>query len=322
MERQVTHMVRLIDDLLDVSRIARGKFELRKEWLQLAPVLARAVESQRPMLKERQHRLEVTVSAEPLTLEADAARLEQVFANLLNNAAKYMEPGGSIVVTAAREGDQIVVRVRDTGIGIRPEMLGSIFEIFHQGDRLPGHMPEGLGLGLTLVRRLVEMHGGNVEAHSAGLGQGSEFVVRLPWVAQLPLVLARHTWKPATGHLRRLRILIVDDNVDGAKSLALVLGLGGCHEIQVAFDGPAALETAAAFHPDLVLLDIGLPKGMDGYQVAQRLWRLPGLEKTLIIALTGFGQEEDRLRSSNSGFAAHLVKPVDLDILQELLAQL
>jgi PAS domain S-box-containing protein len=319
MGRQVDHMVRLVDDLLDVSRISRGKIDLRKQPVDLGAAGARAAEGARALLGARQHRLEVTVPAEPVRVEADPDRLEQVVANLLTNAAKYTQPGGHIRLTVAREGGQAVVRVRDNGIGIRPEMLPRVFDLFQQADRIPGRVSEGLGLGLTLVRRLVEMHGGSVEAHSDGPGRGSEFIVRLPLLsaAQNPAAGAAPEASPAAGG--PLRILVVDDNVDGAKSLALLLRLEGGHEVRVAHDGPAALELARDFHPDVVFLDIGLPKGMDGYEVARRLRQQPGLGEALLVALTGFGQEEDRRRSLAAGFHAHLVKPVNPDLLREIL---
>ncbi len=317
MERQVQHMARLVDDLLDVSRISRGKLELRKGRIDLAEVAARTAESTRPFLQERRHHFEVDIRREALLVEADPARLEQVLTNLLHNAARYTEPGGRIQLTVAREGTEGVIRVRDNGIGIRPEMLGRIFEMFTQADRVAGRAQEGLGLGLTLVRRLVEMHGGSVAAFSEGPGRGSEFVVRLPLASAAP---TEGTAPVPAAASRPLRVLVVDDHVDGAESLAQLLRLDG-HEVRVAYDGPTALEVAQAFQPQAVLLDIGLPQGMNGYEVARRLQLLPDLDGALLIAMTGYGQEEDRRRSVAAGFRAHCVKPLGLEELRGLLAE-
>jgi PAS domain S-box-containing protein len=318
MERQVSHLVRLVDDLLDVSRITRGILELRKEQLDLGALIARSVEGVRPVIEERGHRLEVTAPAEPLLLEADPARLEQVLGNLLTNAARYTPPDGRIWLTGERDGVEAVVRVRDNGIGIRAEMLPRLFDMFQQADRLPGHVAEGLGLGLSLVHTLVEMHGGTVSASSAGLGKGSEFVVRLPLVLE-PAVTGAPRPAPEPGPKGRLlRVLVVDDNVDAGQTLALLLGLAG-DDVRYARDGPEALRLAGDFLPEVVLLDIGLPMGMDGYELGRRLHAVPGLEKVQLVALTGYGQEEDHERSRAAGFAAHLVKPADPTVLGELL---
>ncbi|MFL5245378.1 MAG: ATP-binding protein [Gemmataceae bacterium] len=323
MSRQVAHMVRLVDDLLDISRITRGKIELRKEVVDVASIVARAVESQRSFLEERQHKLEVALPSEALWIAADPARLEQILTNLLSNAAKYTEPGGCICLTARSEGEQIVLSVRDNGIGIRAEMLPFIFDMFTQGDRVPGCLQEGLGLGLALVRSLVELHGGTVTASSAGLGRGSEFKVRLP---AFPAKGQPRTVPPLPTPRRRekipLKILIVDDNVDGATSLAMLLKLTGGCEVEVTHDGPTALQVARAFRPEVVLLDIGLPKGMDGYEVAKRLRQDAQMENAFLIALTGFGQEEHRRRTQAAGFNAHWVKPVNPDKLQEMLSEI
>jgi PAS domain S-box-containing protein len=318
LQRQVAHLTRLVDDLMDVSRITRGKFDLQKQRVDLSGVVTLAAETARPFLQERQHRLEVIPSTAPVLLEADPARLEQVLCNLLNNAAKYTPPGGLVRLAWAVEDGQAVVRVRDNGIGIRPEMLPRLFDMFQQADRIPGRVSEGLGLGLSLVRSLVEMHGGTVSATSAGPGQGSEFIVRLP----LALPGPAPEQPPAHGGTRKARslpVLVVDDNVDGANSLALLLRLQG-HEVKVAHDGQTALEVVRAFRPEAALLDIGLPRGMDGYDLANRLRAIPELQGIVLIALTGYGQKEDRLRSCAAGFSAHLVKPVNLDLLRELLA--
>jgi signal transduction histidine kinase len=323
MERQVNHLVRLVDDLLDVNRISQGKIELRKGPLNLAAVLERCVERVRAQIEERQHILSVSWPAEPLPLEADQARLEQVFTNLLCNAGKYTPLGGSIALLAAREGDEAVVRVKDNGIGIRAEMLGRVFEMFQQADHVSGRVSEGLGLGLALVRALVELHGGSVTALSDGPGTGSEFVVRLPLAEQTepPAEDGSHLPLGSAGSARRcLRILVVDDHVDGAKTLALLLGMIG-HEVRIAHDGPAALEAAAEFWPEVVLLDIGLPGGMDGYEVGRRVRGQPGQEEVVLVALTGNSGEGERGRAQEAGFTAHFLKPVDLEALSRLLDQ-
>jgi signal transduction histidine kinase len=318
MDRQVDHLVRLVDDLLDVTRISRGKIELRTELLDLATVLERCLERVRPHLEGRLHALEVSLPEQALPLEADPARLEQVFTNLLVNAGRYTPPGGHVRLSAACEDGRAVVRVRDDGIGIRPDMMGRVFDMFQQADRVPGGTAEGLGLGLALVRGLVELHGGEVSASSGGPGAGSEFVVSLPLAARAGPASARDAGRPpSVGSARRpLRVLVVDDNVDGAESLAKLLGLIG-HEVRVAYDGPEALEVAAEFRPEVVVLDVGLPRGMDGYEVARRLRARPGTETAVLVAVTGYGGQEERAR--RSGFAAHFVKPVDLEALCGLL---
>lgn len=308
MERQVGQMVRLIDDLLDVSRITRGKIELRRTAVELAPVVTLAVETSRPALDAAGHEFRVELPAERLVLDADAARLAQVLANLLTNAAKYTEPGGRIVLTAERDGAEVTVRVRDTGVGIPPEMLGKVFDMFAQvaadSDRSQG----GLGLGLTLVKRLVEMHGGTVSAHSDGPGRGSEFVVRLPLSNREPDAPARAS-RPALAGASGSKVLVADDNADAANSLAKLLRAIGC-DVRVVHDGPTALTMARDFRPDVALLDIGMP-GMNGHEVARRLRAEGGLNATRLIALTGWGQDEDRKLSQAAGFDDHLVKPVD-----------
>ncbi len=309
MDRQLSHIIRLVDDLLDVSRITRGKFELRLEPVDLTAIVTRAVEDVRPFLEERQHVLEVVLCPEPLRMAGDPVRLEQVLNNLLTNAGKYTPPGGLIQLEVCREGSEAVIRVRDNGIGIRPEALPRLFEMFMQADRVPGQMSEGLGLGLTLVKNLVEMHGGQVTAASAGMGRGSEFVIRLPLPAAPAELRESRPVAPSRGR-RALRILVVDDNVDGAHSLAMILQLEG-HEVWVAHEGATALETARAHQPELVLLDIGLPNGMDGYEVARRLREPTGVPGAYLVALTGYGRDEDRRRTAAEGFSAHLVKPVD-----------
>jgi CheY-like chemotaxis protein/two-component sensor histidine kinase len=321
MERQVHHLVRLVDDLLDVSRVMRGKIELRKEPVELATVVARAVETAQPLIEVQGHELDISLPPESLLLDADSVRFAQVVGNLLTNAAKYTEANGHIWLTARREGDQAVLSVRDTGIGIAPDMLPHVFELFVQVDHATSRSQGGLGIGLTLVKNLVEMHGGMVEAHSAGLGKGCEFVVRLPLTVQQGQQPPEGSSEgrqesPPSSH----RLLVVDDNEDAAHSLAMLLRLQG-HEVRVAHDGPSALEVATSYLPDLVFLDIGMP-GMDGYDVARRLRKTPGLEKTVLAALTGWGQQEDRRRTAEAGFNHHLVKPPEPKVLDELLASL
>jgi signal transduction histidine kinase/DNA-binding response OmpR family regulator len=321
-ERQVRHLARLVDDLLDVSRINSGKIELRKSRVDLREAVNRAVAAVRPLIEERRHELSVSLPPEPALLEADEARLEQILANLLNNAAKYTEPGGQIMLDVAREDGSSVVRVRDTGIGIDPELLPRIFDMFTQADRSLDRSQGGLGIGLTLVRRLVELHGGHVEARSAGPGHGSEFLVRLPTIEPSPKTgpgVGDQTARPlGPGRPQPSRILVVDDNVDAAKILARLLAMEG-HEVAVAHDGTAALEIAHDHRPDVILLDIGLP-GMDGYEVARRLRQNPAFDPTLLIALTGYGHAEDRQRALETGFDEHLVKPVSPEDLSSLLA--
>jgi PAS domain S-box-containing protein len=320
MDRQITHIARLVDDLLDVSRITQGKFELRTDAVDLREVIGNAVEEVRPFVDERGHTLDARLPKEPVLLEADPVRLEQVFANLLHNATKYTEPGGRIELTATVWPPGLAeIVVQDTGIGIRPELVGRIFDMFTQGDRITGRLKEGLGLGLTLVKTLVEMHGGSVAVASEGTGKGSAFTVRLP-LSDVVAELNAHSNDAAAG--RPLRILVVDDNRDAADSLRMVLEIEDGHAVRVAYDGATGVEAGREFHPDIALLDIGLPKGMDGYEVARRLRETPGLENTPLVALTGFGRNEDRRRSAESGFMAHLVKPVDPRVLRELLARL
>ncbi len=322
MERQVQHLVRLVDDLLDVSRVMRGKIELRKEPIELASIVARAVEMVQPLLDAQSHQLTVTLPPESLQLDADPIRLAQVVGNLLTNAAKYTEAGGHIRLSTKRTGDEVVLRVVDSGIGIDPAMLPKIFDLFVQVDHAATRSQGGLGIGLTLVRNLVEMHNGSVEAHSAGLGQGSQFVVRLPL---LPLEREspieqdnrqRPAATPPSGH----RLMVVDDNKDAADSLAALLRLQG-HEVRVAHNGPAALDMVKSYQPELIFLDIGMP-GMDGYEVARELRKQPALANVQLAALTGWGQQEDRRRSKEAGFDHHLVKPAEPRALDELLTTL
>ncbi len=319
LERQLGQMARLVDDLLDVNRIGSGKLELRKERIDLASILRQSVEASRPLAEQFKHELSVSLPSEPVYLCADAARLAQVFGNLLNNACKYTEPGGRICVTAQRHDREVVVSVKDTGMGIPRDKLASIFEMFSQIERSLERSQGGLGIGLTLVKRLVEMHGGSVAAQSEGPGRGSEFVIRLPILIEKPKALASTAdaeEMPATSH----RILIVDDNGDAAASLSLLLKITG-NETHIAHDGLEGVEAAATFHPDIVLLDLGLPK-LNGYDVCRRIREQPWGKNMVLVALTGWGLEEDRRLSKEAGFDHHMVKPVDFDVLMRLLAEL
>ena len=317
--RQVTVMVRLIDDLLDVSRMSRNKLDMRKERVGLAAVVESAVESSRPLIEQCGHELSLIVPPTALVLDADPIRLSQVFLNLLNNAAKYTKHGGHIWLTAHREGSDAVVSVRDDGIGIPGDMLPRIFEMFTQVDRFSDKSQGGLGIGLTLVRRLVDMHDGSIEARSDGPDKGSEFIVRLPLLLPTQEPPPRSDGPKATA-LSRTRILVVDDNRDSADSLEMLLRLKG-NDIRIAYDGLEAVEVAETFRPELVLLDIGLPK-LNGYDVARRIRQQSWGRDVTLVALTGWGQEEDRRRSQEAGFNLHVVKPVDLDGLEKLLAGL
>ena len=318
--RQVTIMVRLIDDLLDVSRISRNKLDVRKERVELAAVLESAVESCRPLINQCAHELTISLPTEALYLDADPVRLAQVFLNLINNAAKYTKHGGQIWLTAKREGSDAVVSIRDNGIGIPGDMLSTIFDMFMQVDGSLEQSKGGLGIGLTLVRRLVEMHDGSIEARSNGLDEGSEFVVRLPLAIPSPREMAPGRTEVGTKSLSRCRILVVDDNKDAADSLAMLLRVDG-NDIRTAYDGPEAVEVAEMFHPEVVLLDIGLPK-LNGYDVARRIRQQPWGQDATLIALTGWGKDEDRRLSQEAGFNFHLVKPVDLAALENLLSGL
>jgi signal transduction histidine kinase/DNA-binding response OmpR family regulator len=321
-ERQVRHLTRLVDDLLDVSRISSGKIQLRKETMDLHASVARAAEIARPLIDARRHELRIVLPPDPVRLVADSARVEQVLANLLNNAAKYTEPGGHIDLSAERIDKDVVVRVRDDGIGISPELLPRVFELFTQDERALDRSHGGLGIGLTLVKNLVELHGGSVSVSSEGPGRGSEFVVRLPLGSpsangDAPRPQAAPEAPEEHDVPRSRRVLVVDDNLDGAGMLARLLK-GWGHEVALTHDGPSALDVAPDFHPDVVLLDIGLP-GMDGYEVARRLREIEPAERATLIALTGYGQGEDRRRSEEAGFHHHLVKPVDPQVLGDMI---
>jgi PAS domain S-box-containing protein len=318
-ERQVQHLARLLDDLLDVSRISRGKIELRCEALDVALVVNRSVEAVRSLYAERHHHLTVALPPEPLQVEGDLTRLEQVLTNLLNNAAKYTDPGGKVWLTAEREGGEAVIRVRDTGIGIAPDMLPRVFDLFIQAERRLDRSQGGVGIGLTLVKRLMELHRGRIEAHSPGLGRGSEFVVRLPaFFGPRPGEKDAASKSADAFALPRRRVLVVDDNHDAADSLAMLLRLAE-QNVRVAYDGSTSLAQAQEFQPELIFLDIGMP-GMDGYEVARQLRQLPGLENAVLVAVTGWGQEEDRRRSLEAGFDGHMVKPAEPRNLREFFA--
>jgi signal transduction histidine kinase/two-component SAPR family response regulator len=311
--RQILHMARLLDDLLDVSRITTGRITLNWQELDLQDLVAEAVYSTRALIEARRHSLITALPEQALVIRGDSTRLVQVLVNLLNNAAKYTDEGGVIRIAASSEGADAVLRVQDTGMGISSRLLPRIFDVFTQDDRTLDRAQGGLGLGLTLVRRIVELHGGSVEAHSAGRGLGSEFVVRLPsHVAATDVGTAAPMRSPARSR-RTLRCLVVDDNVDAARMLELALSLEG-HQVRLAFDGHDAVEAAAEFQPDAVVLDIGLPR-MNGYEAARGIRRIPGLGGVLIIAATGYGQDIDREKSRDAGFDLHLVKPIDLDAL-------
>jgi len=321
-ERQVRHLTRLVDDLLDVSRIARGKVKLTREVVEIAEITARAIEMISPLLEQRRHALVVDIPKHGLAVAGDAIRLSQIVSNLVANAAKYTAPGGQITIAADGVDDEVVLQVRDNGVGIAAEVLPQVFDLFVQGQQSLDRSQGGLGLGLTIVRNLTEAHGGRVSAHSEGPGLGSQFVVRLPRVT----AVAAKADRPAAGgssvaHPRvrpgSVRVLVVDDNIDAAMALSEVLKLHN-HDARAAHDAPAALRVAAEFQPTVAILDLGLPV-MDGYELAARLRTLPGLEAIRLIALTGYGQEADRTRTQLAGFELHLVKPVDFHAVEAAL---
>ena len=316
-DRQVKHLIRLVDDLLDISRISSGKISLQKERVSLALIVTDAIEASRPLIESENHQLTVTLPAAPVYLDADLTRLAQVLQNLLNNAARYTPPGGKIALHAEFDGQQVVIRVSDTGIGIPRDMLAHVFDLFTQVDRSIERSTGGLGIGLTLVQRLVELHGGNVEAHSDGPDQGSEFVVRLPafvHASESSSAVGRDEAVPSA----RLRILVVDDNVDAADTLAEMLRTAG-HDVHTEYDGTAAIRALQSHRADVVLLDIGLPK-LNGYDAAREIRAIDPQKPVVLVAVTGWGQDEDRRRSRLAGFDHHLVKPVDPKLLDRILA--
>jgi CheY-like chemotaxis protein len=309
----------LVDDLMEVSRITRGKIELRKEMVEVAAIVRSAVETSQPLIDTAGHHLVLAIPPEPLVVDGDPVRLAQVLTNLLNNAAKYTDPGGQIWLTARREGREVALAVRDNGSSIPADLLPRVFELFTQLDRHAGRSDGGLGIGLTLVKRLVEMHGGSVRAHSDGPGRGSEFVVRLP-LAAAGEINGAAPQALASAPLAPRRVLVVDDNRDAAESLAMLLRMLGA-EVKVAYNGPDALAVLADYQPAAVLLDIGMP-GMDGHEVARRIRQAPECRDVKLIALTGWGFEDDRRRSHSAGFDHHLIKPADAGALQTLLNSL
>jgi signal transduction histidine kinase len=319
-DRQVTHLVRLVDELLDVSRITRGKIRLELGHLCLADVVGAAVETSRPLIEAGRHHLTVSVPVQPIWVHADEARLAQVLSNLLNNAAKYTPPGGTIWVTASQAGEEAVISVRDTGVGIPPEMLSRVFDLFQQVDRSIDRSQGGLGIGLTLARRLVDMHGGSIEAKSEGPGRGSEFIVRLPIGMPPPPASSPGSEVPnqQVPVQSGMRVLVVDDNVDAASSLGRLLKLRS-HVVHLAHDGPAALAAADEFRPDVVLLDLGLPR-LNGYDVARRLREADPENKLLLIAVSGYGGEANRSQAALVGFNHYFVKPLDVEDLLKALA--
>jgi PAS domain S-box-containing protein len=316
-ERQVKQLARLIDDLLDVSRISRGKIQLRKEVVDIGPILNSAVDTVRPLIEDRKHELNVSFRSGTLRVKADPVRLEQIVVNLLTNAAKYTEAGGRIWLTAEQIRNDVVIQVRDTGVGIPPEKLPEMFELFVQDNSSLARSEGGLGIGLTLVKSLVEMQQGTVSASSDGPGKGSEFTVRLPAVVGFRTEPVKAT--PANGNGRHASsILVVDDNADSARGLARLLKLLG-HDVRTAHDGREAIMVAETYRPDVVLLDIGLP-GMDGYEVARQIRKNEACKDSVIVGVSGYGQEDDRRRGREAGFNYHLVKPIDHDALLTLLS--
>ena len=315
--RQVDQLSRVVDDLLDLSQLNQGKINLTTRPVDVNTLLWDAVDNVQPIIDERKHRLNVLPLAEPATVQGDAARLVQVIGNLLYNAAKYTEQGGEITLGASVESEVVAISVEDTGVGIAADLLPHVFELFAQARRTGERVQAGLGLGLSVVRNLVAMHGGTVEARSAGLKHGAEFIVRLP--LQTGAAEVAVPVRSETGRDLPRRIVVIDDNQDAAESLAMLLRLKG-HDVEIAFDGVSGVELALGSTPDCVLVDIGLP-GIDGYEVAKRLRAHDRNGRTLLIALTGYGQAEDRTRSQRAGFDHHLVKPVAQNVLEDILRQ-
>jgi signal transduction histidine kinase/CheY-like chemotaxis protein len=321
-ERQVGQLTYLVDDLMDVSRAITGRIQLRQEQVTLSGIVERAVETARPLIDQRRHDLTVSLPPDPICLYADASRLEQVVTNLLTNAAKYTNNGGRIWLSVQQEGDQAVLRVRDAGLGITPAFLPHVFGLFTQAERSSDRSQGGLGIGLALVKRLVEMHGGTIGVSST-LGQGSEFVVRLPlWKEEGGRMKDESNPGPSGSafipHPSSLKVLVVDDNVDAATVLEMLLGKSG-HRVWKAHTGPAALAAALDYRPDVILLDIGLPE-LDGFEVAKRIRQQPALHDIVLVAMTGYGGETDRQRSQEAGFDHHLAKPADFGKVQQILA--
>jgi CheY-like chemotaxis protein len=311
-DRQLVQMVRLVDDLLDVSRITSGKLAVRKQPVELAAIVQSAVDTARPLYDDRRQSLSLELPTQPVYLQADAMRLAQVFANLLNNAAKYSDPGSRVSLRAGVSGSSVRVEVEDHGIGISARMLDKLFEMFAQGEESPTRSPSGLGVGLALAKRLVELHGGSIEARSAGVGLGSELTVRLPLApSSAPAESPPAARRPAARGAGGLRIVVADDNRDAASSLAALLALHG-HRVELAHDGEHALKALERLRPQLALLDIGMPK-VNGYDVARRVRAEPWGHATKLVAVTGWGQDHDRDRALAAGFDDHWVKPIEPD---------
>jgi signal transduction histidine kinase len=315
-ERQVKHLTRLVDDLLDISRITQGQVELRRGPVRLEHVIAHAVEAVDPLIQQKQHQLSIVSSRKPLVVNGDPERLVQCIGNILTNAAKYTPPNGEIRIESRHEHDTAIVMIRDNGVGISRELLPTVFDLFVQGERTLDRAQGGLGVGLTIVRRLVEMHGGSITATSAGVNQGAAFEIRVPLARE---GTAPHAVSPARPGCAR-RVLVVDDNADGVEMLARLLQIDG-HEVETALSGLQALERVASFRPEVAILDIGLP-GLDGYEVARRIRARADGDPVRLIAVTGYGRDEDRERAREAGFTAHLVKPVEFSALQRVLAAL
>ena len=319
-ERQVAHMTRLIDDLVDAARLTQGRISLQKKKVDLATVISDAIDVARPIIIARGHTLEIDLPREPTPLYGDAVRLSQALSNILTNAATYTPPGGTIRLSGVKTVSEIAIHVRDNGAGIAPETLTHVFELFTQSERTLDRAQGGLGIGLALVKRLIEMHGGQVEAHSAGIDHGSEFVLRLPLAQEIFAACEPSDKLVAAKEKKPRRIMLVDDNEDSAQMTAILLKLEG-HDVTVAHNGPSAIKQVNAVLPDILLLDIGLP-GMDGYELARKLRDLPETRNAVFIALTGYGQPEDRRNSENAGYDHHLVKPIEPTELIDLIAAL
>jgi signal transduction histidine kinase/DNA-binding response OmpR family regulator len=318
-DRQVTHMAQLVDELLDVSRITQGKISLRREQIELGKVLAHAIETARPLVEARRHRLEIALPAAPVWMVGDFARLAQVVANLLNNAAKYTQEGGRIDLVAVAGNGEALIRVRDNGMGIDRDLLPRVFDLFAQGKRSLDRSLGGLGVGLTVVQRLVELHQGRVEVRSEGEGRGAEFIITLPCISEVSQAEPAQK-EPVHAHAINtgMRVLVVDDNADAAESIAVLLRLEG-HEVKTVGDGAEALACSEVFAPRAVVLDIGLP-GMDGYELARRLREMPETRHALFIALTGYGQKDDRKLAAEAGFHHHFIKPADPRAIHEVIS--
>lgn len=320
-DRQVHHLSHLVDDLLDVSRITLGKVKLEKQPLEMTTIINRAVETSRPAIDSRRHQLTLSLPPKGVRVEGDPTRLAQVLGNLLTNAAKYTEEDGEISLSCEIKNSEVVIRVRDNGMGISTELLPRVFDLFTQGDRSLARSEGGLGIGLTLVRRLVEMHGGSVDAESSGPGKGSQFIVRLPALSACDETHeSNHTLNHDRHNGTSRTVLIVEDNRDGADTLAMLLKMMN-HDVHVAYNGADAIKSLQSILPDIVLLDIGLP-AMNGYEVAAKIRQIPGFTKTVLVAMTGYGQDEDRQKSHGAGFNCHLVKPVEPAVLRQLFESL